>query len=299
MKIMKFGGTSVGTGERMLHVAHIISEYATHERIAVVVSAMAGVTDRLYDVCKKYKSGEVKAAFDELNFLYEHHLQALDSFVLNGKYQRFHQELLQLFGQLMVFLTLQREYSSWGCDYVVSYGERFSSLLLTIALQKLGVSAKYMESSQFIVTNDEFGNAKVLIAETQQKVEKHLFSLIISGTIPVVTGFFGATREGKITVLGRGGSDYSATILANALDAQEVILWKEVDGVYTTDPKNGKDARLLSELSYSQAEELARNGAKVLHPAAMEPVVVKNIVVRVKNTFKPELPGSKIWKGGI
>lgn len=299
MKVMKFGGTSIGDGQCILHVAQIVKQYRENERLVVVVSAMRGVTDRLYQICKNYKSGAVNDAFADLNKLYESHKQALNSFRLNGRYKRSDQELMQLFGQLIVFLTLQKEYSSWGCDYVVSYGERFSSFLLSKALQRQGVAAKYVESSQFIVTNDEFGNARVLMEETKQKVEKHLFPLLIKGIVPVVTGFFGATIDGKVAVLGRGGSDYSATILAYALDAQEVILWKEVDGVYTIDPKKGNGGRLLTELSYKEASDLAKNGAKVLHPAAMEPVISKNIVVWVKNTFKPDLPGSKIWRGSL
>ena len=112
-----------------------------------------------------------------------------------------------------------------------------------------------------------------------------------------MTGFYGATKDGRIATLGRGGSDYSATILAYALDAQEVILWKEVDGIYSADPKRENGAKLIPELSYRMAAELARNGAKILHPEAMEPVISKKIVIWIKNTFQPEFIGSKIWEG--
>lgn len=300
MKVMKFGGTSVGSGEKMLHVADIIKKYCEGERVVVVVSAMCGITDQLYAICLQYKEGKVAAAFESLNDLYNHHLNALKEMGLKGRsWEKAQNKMMVIFGQLVVFLTLQRQYCAWGCDHVVSYGERFSSLLLTIALQKAGVVAKLMESTKLIITDNEFGNAKVFMEDTQGKVEKYLFPQLLTNTVVVIPGFFGATRDGKVAILGRGGSDYSATVLAYALDAQEVILWKEVDGVYTKDPKKGNGAKLLSELSYSQASDMARNGAKVLHPAAMEPVMAKNIVVWVKNTFRPDLPGSKIWRGAV
>jgi len=200
-------------------------------------------------------------------------------------------------GQLITYLTFNKSYDLADYDYVVSYGERLSSYLLTLALKKIGVKALSINSADILVTTNVFGNAKVLFPETEERVEKILWPLLLDGLVPVITGFYGATYDGKIATLGRGGSDYTATTLAYTLDAQEVILWKEVDGIFTSDPKKYEQAKYLPEVTYNEAIKLAKNGAKILHPEAIEPVMEKEIIVWVKNTFNPDFTGSKIWKG--
>lgn len=298
MKIMKFGGTSVGSGKRILHVAKIIKKYSARESIVVVVSAMCGVTDMLISIFNKYKSNELISAKGKLLQLYQMHIKAFDEIDLSQEMcilQR--KNLTNLFGELLSYLTVRKNYEIWDYDFVVSYGERFAVQLLSCALNKLSISSKFMDSSGLIITNNEFGNRKVLMKETKEKIEEFLFPLIMDGIVPVVTGFYGSTKDGRVATLGRGGSDYSATILAHALDAQEVILWKEVNGVYSSDPKKGNGCYIYHELSYDQARIMAQNGAKILHPEAINPVSEKEIIVWVKNTFKPNFAGTKIWKG--
>ena len=170
---------------------------------------------------------------------------------------------------------------------------------MSATLNKIGVAAEPVDASNIIVASSEFSNARAILADTKIKANRFLLPLFSKRIVPVVTGFFGATKRGDIVTLGRGGSDYSATILGNVLDASEVILWKEVDGVFNGDPKKDKKAMFHPELTYKEALSLAKNGAKVLHPEAMKPVQSKGIVVWVKNIFKPESLGTKIWKGAI
>lgn len=298
MKIMKFGGTSVGSGSRMLHVGEIIKEHSQHESIIVVISAMCGVTDKLISIFHKYKLQRLVEAKEELSLLYLHHLEALKEMKINkGRKDAAEKAIDNLFGQLVTHLTFHKVFEIWDYDFVVSFGERLSVILISAALQKLEIKSKTVDSKDLIVTNDEFGDARALFPQSKEKIENILYPFIIDGIVPVVPGFYGATRGGKIATLGRGGSDYTATILAHALDAQEVVLWKEVDGVFTGDPKNGHKVEFIAELSYERAIKMAQNGAKVLHPEAIRPVADKEIVVWVKNTFNPDFAGTKIWKG--
>ncbi len=299
MKVMKFGGTSVGSGTHILHVAKIIRKYAKRESIVVVVSAMCGVTDKLISIFQKYKNNDLVEAKEELLQLYHLHMKAFDEIDLKKKICLSERKNLNsLFGELLLSLTVRRNDKPWDYDYAVSFGERFAVQLLSCALSKLKVSSKYIDSSGLIITNNEFGNSKVLMKETKVKIEEVLFPMIMDGIVPVVTGFYGSTKDGRVATLGRGGSDYTATILAHALDAQEVILWKEVDGVYSHDPKkNGNGAKFFPQLTFAEAIKLAKNGAKIIHPHALDSLASKNIIVWVKNTFKPDLAGTKIWKG--
>lgn len=295
MKIMKFGGTSVGDGKRILHVANLIAKYSQKDRIVSVVSAMSGVTDELISVFDEFKKSNTQQGVKKLLKLYTRHMKsARDVEVLNGGSQLVYTSIKEYFSKLLAYLTFDCAFEDADFDYCVSFGERLSSLILSSTLSKLGVKTKLIDSGQVIVTNDEFKNARVLFSQTAQKAEKLLLPLLIAGYHPVVTGYYGKTKEGKVATLGRGGSDYSATVLAHVLDAQEVILWKEVDGIYTGDPKKDGGAKFLLELSYDQALALAQNGAKVLHPEAMLPVASKRITVWVKNIFNPEFAGSKI-----
>lgn len=300
MKVMKFGGTSVGDGKRILHVAKIVKDYFEEDRVVVVVSAMSGVTDKLISVFQKFKERQHSEGLIALRELYERHIQVLNEFGFrNGRYLSIQKRLKELFGELMTYLSFNKEFTLKDYDYVVSFGERLSCLLVASALSKLDVEAEVIDSSKLIVTSNDFGNARALLDETEKLTSKVILPLLIRGVIPIVTGFFGATKDGSVATFGRGGSDYSATILAHSLDAQEVILWKEVDGIFTSDPKNGNGAKFIPEISYEKALLLAQNGAKVLHPEAMKPVADKDIVVWVKNTFRPDFIGSKIWKGAL
>jgi aspartate kinase len=179
-------------------------------------------------------------------------------------------------------------------DEAVAIGERLSALLLAAWLESTGVRAEAINGSDVIVTDAVFGNASPLMEQTRDKARKALLPLIESGVLPVVTGFNGATLDGRPTTLGRGGSDFSASILAAVLDASELWIWTDVDGVMTADPRLVPDAAVLDEVTYAEAAELAYNGAKVLHPRTLAPLVQKQIPVWSKNSFAPEKPGTKI-----
>lgn len=297
---MKFGGSSLGTGERIVHVAEIINTFSKEDDVVIVVSAIHKVTDILISIFKKYQNGNIQEASNDLRLLYDTHNRALIAIGLDKKDSfSVDTSLLDLFSKLSVYLGNISDFSPQEYDYVISFGERFASLILSAALNKIGIKSEPINSSYVIVADNTFGNARANIEETKIAAKQSLLPLLANKTIPVVTGFFAATKEGEVVTLGRGGSDYSATIIAHVLDAHEVILWKEVDGVYSDDPKKDAQAKFYSDLSYEEALYLAEKGAKILHPEAMKPVAAKGIVVRVKNTFKPSFRGTKIWKGSL
>ena len=296
MKVMKFGGSSVGSGERILHVAGIIAHEAKNDQVVIVVSAMYKVTDALISVFRNYKLFNFKEASKELQNLYVLHNQALRDLKLSkSAYLQINNSLTDLFRSIQIYLDSHLDLSIKEYDYIISFGERFSAILLSAALNKLGRAAEAVNANHVIVANDHFGNGRVLIDNTKKVAPKTLIPLLKKGIIPVVTGFFARTQQGDIITLGRGGSDYSATVIAHVMDADEVILWKEVDGVYSEDPKKVSQAKFYHNLSYQEALSLAEKGAKILHPEAMKPVASKGIVVRIKNTFRPEFRGTKIW----
>lgn len=298
--VMKFGGTSVGSGEKILHVADIISLVAKEQKSIIVVSAMQGVTDALIEIFRNCENGKYSSATISLKTLFEKHINALDMLCLQETNHNITLKLFHsLFERLNRFLLLDKKYGPEDYDFVVSFGERFSSCLLAAALQNKSFKSHAVDSSRIIVVTEEYNNAKPLFSHTKRKVKKHLLPLLEKNIVPVVTGFFGMTLSGKIAILGRGGSDYTATILAHSVNAKEVILWKEVNGVFSADPKKHKDVTFFHELTYERALALAQNGAKILHPEAMKPVSKKAIPVLVKNTFNPEFSGTKIWKGAL
>src|SRR5271156_3984376 len=179
-------------------------------------------------------------------------------------------------------------------DEAVAIGERLSALLISEYLQCTGVPAQDVNASDVIVTDAVFGNATPMMDETRKKAERTLRPLLERGVIPVVTGFNGATLDGRPTTLGRGGSDYSASIIAAALDASELWIWTDVDGIMTGDPRLISDARVLDMVTYNEAAELAYNGAKVLHPRTLAPLVERQIPVWSKNSFDLDKPGTRI-----
>ena len=243
------------------------------------------IFDKLIELFQKFKSHDYFGANQIIKTLYNIHKLALDDISID-----------RLFGELILYLTLCKNFTLANYDYVISYGEKLSSHLLSATLNNIGAKSIPVDASLAIVTDSCFGNGRVILDRTSVKAISSLSPLLSQNIIPVITGFFGATKDGQIVTLGRGGSDYSATILANALDANEVILWKEVDGIFSGDPNKDPSVKFYSKLSYDEALALAQAGAKILHPEAMIPVQAKNIIVRVKNTFNPDHPGTQIWK---
>ena len=289
MVVMKFGGTSVGSGEMILRVSKIVSD-ATEEKV-VVVSAASGITDLLISAATLASQGErsygeifskiTEKEFSISNFLFGEMLPEVN-------------ELLENLKNILNGIFVIGELTERALDTVKSFGERMSARIVSEQLKKVGIKSVAVDATRFLITDKNFGNAFPLFKDSKVRATK-LFSRFFKDRVtPVVTGFIGATKGGKTTTLGRGGSDFSATILGRLLDAREVWIWTDVNGVMTADPRIVKNARSLKEISYNEASELSYFGAKVIHPKALLPVADKGIPVRILNTFQPDFPGTLI-----
>ncbi|MGH9328689.1 MAG: aspartate kinase, partial [Terriglobia bacterium] len=272
--VMKFGGTSVGDAERMQHVAELIMKYSKHAEAAVVVSAMGGITDMLIRAATQAANGDREEWKGVRQELARRHREVADK-ALTASEQAVTlprlAEQMTNFENLCSGFSLVREVTPRAMDTLSSLGELMSSTLMAAILRSQGCAAEAVDSTDLIVTDEKFGNATPLFEETNPKTRARLAALRRRGAIPVITGFRGATRGGICTTLGRGGSDYSGTIVGSALDAEEVWIWTDVDGVMTADPRLVPAAHIIPEISYREAAELSFFGAKVLHPKTIRP----------------------------
>jgi aspartate kinase len=296
--IMKFGGTSVGSVEAIGQAASVVLKYTRQwERLAVVVSAMNGVTDALI------KSGEAAVSGDDATYqtiiadLRARHHAVVEALVPEGE----RVELLTTIDGLLDGLAalcrsihVLGEATPRAMDAITSLGERFSARAVAAVLRGRGLRSEAVDASELIVTDDNYQNAAPLMDKTRARIAARLVPLMDAGVVPIVTGFIGATEKGVTTTIGRGGSDYTAAILADCADADEVWTWTDVDGVMTSDPRIVPDARVIPTLSYGEVSELAYFGAKVLHPKTVLPVIQRDIPLWVKNTFNPSYPGTRI-----
>lgn len=302
LQVMKFGGTSVGNAECIRRAANIVARAAGESSVVAVVSAMSGVTNRLMEAAQASAAGDMGAAGNLAETLRQQHGDAIEILIGDGdKRAQLAAELKQIIEDVTSLCrgtALLRELTPRTLDAISSAGERLSARLLASALRELGLNAAAVEGTELIVTNNHCGRAEPLMAETRERASARLAPLLAERSVPVVTGFIGATVEGKLTTLGRGGSDYSATILGAALDAKEIIIWTDVDGVLTADPRLVPEARTLQEISYNEAAELAYFGARVLHPKTLRPVSEAGIPVWIRNSFLPERNGTKITATG-
>jgi len=302
LQVMKFGGTSVGDASCIARVAEIVAKASRVGPLVVVVSAMSGVTNRLIEAATCSETGDRERAVELLEALREQHFEALKILIQNPETRNLIalgiEELLREAQRLCEGTALIHELTVRTLDSVSSLGERLSAPLVAGALSERGVRSEAIEATGLIVTDSYHGAAEPLMEPTQIRCEARLRPLLQQGIVPVVTGFIGATAEGVLTTLGRGGSDYSATILGGALDADEVIIWTDVNGVLTADPRLVPSARTIPEISYREAAELAHFGAKVLHPKTLRAVTQSGIPVWIRNTFEPEHPGTKITPQG-
>ncbi|MGC2529559.1 MAG: aspartate kinase [Candidatus Acidiferrum sp.] len=298
LRVMKFGGTSVGDVPSIEKVVEIIRAAALETHVVVVVSAMSGVTNRLIEAATRSEGGDyqqVAAIFEDLR---NHHGAAFKALIRSAAertcFERKMQELLEEGDKLCQDTILRRELTLQARDSISSLGERLSALLVAAALSERGVVSEAIDASGIVVTNSDHGDAEPRMDLTRVRCEARLRPLLQRGAVPVVTGFIGATTEGALTTLGRGGSDYSATILGAALGADEVIIWTDVDGLLTADPRLVPGVRTIPEISYRQATELAYFGAKVLHPKTLRPLVRSGIPLWIRNTFAPDRPGTRV-----
>jgi len=299
---MKFGGTSVGDAACIRRAAEIVAAASSDAAVVAVVSAMGGVTNRLIEAAQSSATGDRGPGVEIAEALGKQHRAAIEDLVSNddrrAKLVAEIEKIIEHLTGLCYGTALLRELTPRVLDEIVSTGERLSARLLASALCELGLKGVAVEATELIVTDNASGRAEPLMAQTRERATVRLLPLLEGDSVPVVTGFIGATAGGMLTTLGRGGSDYSATILGAALDATEVIIWTDVDGVLTADPRLVPEARTLREISYNEAAELAYFGAKVLHPKTLRPVSEAGIPVWIRNSFAPERPGTKITATG-
>jgi bifunctional aspartokinase / homoserine dehydrogenase 1 len=294
--VFKFGGTSVFGAKRMLHAAGLVKDALQTSRVVVVVSAMKGVTDQLLALARVVYRGDFVQAKRKADSLFRLHADVLSELQLD---ERDHQRIwhdLRLLGRDLLHEVSTPAYVSKEAlhDSLASFGERFSARLFAAALDSCNVPAVPVTSSEFVLTCDTFREARPDMDETRERGRDVLQPLLESGLVPVVTGFVGATRDGRVTTLGRNSSDYSGAIVAHVVDADELVIWTDVDGVYTANPNESSEARLLHQLSYEEAHALAAAGAKVLHANVLPLAAESEMVVWVRNTFKPEFRGTRI-----
>jgi bifunctional aspartokinase / homoserine dehydrogenase 1 len=299
---MKFGGTSVGDASCVGRTAAIVRAAAVHRPVAVVVSAMSGVTNRLIQAAHRAEAGESDflTLTDDLR---KQHLSALEDLVRDSQKRTAIaadlEQVLHELDRLLRGTSLIRELTLRALDAISGIGERLSAPLVAGAINELGVRSVSVSATEVIVSDTHHGRAEPLMTPTHDKAGARLRPLLNQGIVPVVTGFIAATADGIQTTLGRGGSDYSATILGAALGAEETIIWTDVDGVKTADPRLVPEARTIPEISYNEAAELAYFGAKVLHPNTLRPVTAAGVPVWIRNSFAPERAGTKITTRGL
>lgn len=300
--VMKFGGTSVGSAERIVQAARLAIRSAEKGHgVVVVTSAMSKVTNLLVDAAKQAAAGkwDPRVRRD----LEIRHLEVASTIigsdpVRHAAVARQLTDRLEGFEKLCFGLSMVRDLTPRLMDAISGIGETLAAPLLAAAISAEGRPSEPVDATQVIITTDQFGSAEPLMGDTRERADAHLVPLLTKGTIPVVTGFIGATTDGITTTLGRGGSDYSASILGAALDADEVWIWTDVDGVMSANPSEVPDARTLAEISYSEASELAYYGAKVLHYKTILPAFRQRIPVRILNSFNPDHPGTRVSVDG-
>ncbi|MEA2051231.1 MAG: aspartate kinase [Euryarchaeota archaeon] len=299
--VMKFGGTAVANGEKIKTAANLVmqsKEAAENMEIVVVTSAIYAVTDTIYEqanrIAEEGKEEKVKEFVEELRN--KHNMVASvaigDTQVLKKVKGEIKERIAEM-EKALIGICLLGELTLRSLDYICSFGERLAAPILAGAIQSAGIDAVHFTGGDVgIITNAEYGSAQ-LMGGVEQEVRARIMPLL-GDKIPVVCGFTGETKDGKITTLGRGGSDYTATIIGAAIDADEIWLWKDTDGIMSADPKRIKNARKIPYISYIEAMELSYFGAAVLHPRAIEPAMEKKIPIRVKNLLNPDDEGTLI-----
>ncbi|MFH1641427.1 MAG: lysine-sensitive aspartokinase 3 [Nanoarchaeota archaeon] len=287
MIVMKFGGSSVKDAKRIINTAEIIKSRLSDDPV-VVVSALGGITDMLIEASENAFSGKDSSSI--LKQIKERHVSTLKDLGLD---ETLVDKELKEFTELIQRIASVKEVTTETMDHVQSFGERMSAKLVAGHLNKIGIIAEAHNAYDVgFVSNDDYGNAEP-IKETEEQLRQHLSN---KKALPVITGFIAKNKAGKITTLGRGGSDYTAAIVGTALNVSEIQIWTDVNGIMTTDPRIVNTAKTISEISFNEASELAFFGAKVLHPKTIIPAIEKNIPVRVLNTYEPTNKGTVIVK---
>ena len=292
---MKFGGTSVGDADAIGRVCRIVGD-ETRSRV-VVVSALCGVTDQLLELAAGAGVGDHTRLTTLVDRVRERHTALAGHTVDTERRQPVVDDIdatCDELGALVHAVAVLHELSPRSADAIAAFGETLSARLVAAALASAGVDATPIDSTDVLITDSQHGRAQPLMEATTRRLDDMVRPLVDAARVPVIGGYVGVSTDGVTTTLGRGGSDYSAAIFGAALGAEEIQIWTDVDGMLTADPRVVAGARLVPHLSYGEASELAYFGAKVLHPATIQPAVERQIPVRILNARHPDRPGTAI-----
>ena len=280
MRILKFGGTSVADAAAFERAVQIVREQ-TSAPVVVIVSAMSGITDALISANREVIENQIQRHCEVAESLELNHAAECRAMIENAR-----REIATLLESGMAEIKIQ--------DAIAAYGEMLCARLFTMVLEQHGIRASYVDARRCIVTDDQHGNASPLVGEMESRTRAELDPLLETKRVPVLGGFIGSTRAGVTTTLGRGSSDYSATLIGAALSADVIQIWTDVDGVQTADPKLVSGTRTVPIISYDEAAQLAVLGARVMHPKMIEPVLSGRIPIRIRNSRAPEQDGTLI-----
>ena len=293
MKILKFGGTSVATAERLAHVADIIIDSQKKDHIAVVVSAFGGVTDQLLEISRLAARGDVRNK-ELLKELHKRHTEVVETLFTGSTKKEVAEYVKHRFNELGdvahgVFLV--KECSPRVVDFMMSFGERLSAYILAALLRQKKVDAAFLDAREVVKTDDNFGYAHVDLEKTYANIQTYFKT---RKNLQIITGFLGSTDNDETTTIGRDGSDYTAALFGAALSVAMVEIWTDVDGIMTADPRKVNGAQVIQHVGYDEAAELSHFGAKVIHGPAIKPTLRKNIPIVIKNTMNPKALGTSI-----
>ncbi|MFH1328134.1 MAG: aspartate kinase [Candidatus Bathyarchaeota archaeon] len=300
--VMKFGGTSIASGRHIRNICSLIAgTLAQKNKVIVVVSALGNVTDDLVKACSSSEKGNKKLVSKHIKNISKTHFLAAKTTIKNkaiqNKVSRQIETTISELDNVLKGVISLHELTPRVRDYVLSFGERLSIILISGALNSLGINSEHFTGKDAgIVTDSNFGEARPLTKVTLYQVRNKLAPLVEKGVTPVVAGFIATNQNGVTTTLGRGGSDYTASLVGSALGVDEIWLWTDVNGLMTADPRIEPSAKTISELSYQEAIEMAYFGAKMMHPRALEAAMEKGIPVRVRNTFNLDNRGTLVLK---
>lgn len=296
MIVMKFGGTSVQDAPSVERVVKIIQKHLPLKPV-VVVSAMGKTTKRLLRAAELAASGDLTAGLDQLGELRNYHTEILQSLLFTGPPAEARSDVDGYFGEiehLLNGLSILRELTPRGRDRIASYGELISSTIVAHALRRVGVNAVWLDARAFMMTDESYTRARPLLNIANPKIVEHIRPRVQAGQVPVTQGYIGSTTHGITTTLGFEGSDYTAAIIGAALEAEDIQIWTDVNGIMTADPALLPEARTVKVISFAEAKELTHFGAKVLHPKTLFPAHEKAIPVHIYNSTQPDAPGTVI-----
>ena len=297
--VMKFGGTAVDSQDKVRHVAQLVKSHKKDNEVVCVISAVRGMTDGLLSIAESLRRGD-KTSIDEfVKKSAEIHMHIAEGAISNKKLKgeaiAALKKIISELEDVLGGIVLLGEVTPKSLDYLMSFGERLSTPIVSFAMKDIGIKSDYLTGKEAgILTDGNFGEARPLMDTTKLRVSHKLEPMLKHDSVPVITGFIGADQYGNITTIGRGGSDYTATIIAASIGADEVWLWSDVDGLMTADPKIVKEAQVLREVSFAEAMEMALFGAKYMHPRALEPVNETKIPIRIRNTYNLKHAGTAI-----